>query len=64
MTPARQSALSTFKRRLKAEHYDGDVLCTYCRQWVRRDATHMVPIGNGRGRVQCRHHPAPETRHH
>lgn len=56
MTPARESAILTYKRRLRAEFFERDVLCSRCMMWVRRDRTHMVPIGNGRGRVECKRH--------
>ena len=44
------------KRRMRAAFFDRPVFCTRCRQWVDRAGTHMVPIGNGRGRVECRRH--------
>ena len=56
MTPARQSALAAHKRRMRAAYFDRPVFCESCRQWVSGDSTHMVPIGNGRGRVECKRH--------
>lgn len=63
MTPARRSALAAHKRRMRAAFHDRPVFCTHCRQWVPRDATMMIPIGHGRGRVECRRHhqPRPEA---
>ena len=56
MTPARRASLDAHKRRMRAAFFDRPVFCTRCRQWVDRAGTHMVPIGNGRGRVECRRH--------
>jgi len=56
VTPARQAALDAHKRRMRAAFFDRPVFCTRCRQWVDRAITHMVSIGNGRGRVECRRH--------
>lgn len=62
MTPARQAALNAHRRRLHAAFYERPVFCTHCRQWVRRETTEMVPIGNGRGRVQCIAHGEKKAR--
>ena len=56
VTPARQAALDAHKRRMRAAFFDRPVFCTRCRQWVDRAITHMVSIGNGRGRVEYRRH--------
>ena len=56
MTPARRASLDAHKRRMRAAFFDRPVFCTRCRQWVDRAITHMVSIGNGRGRVECRRH--------
>lgn len=56
MTPARQAVIATYKRRMAAELFERPVRCEHCRQWVRREITHMVPTRNGRGRVECKRH--------